>query len=156
MIFFTIQIATRVQSLAIGMSVDLRSGAEKLQSAISALAAQPHFAENAKSRQLAFRNRPQSSLDEALWWIEYVMAHPNESGYLYSQAVAETGFFALHSLDAISVLLFMLIMFLVNTFIVLKQLREQCRGKKLTANVDKEISRKRKTKKANDSKKKVQ
>lgn len=137
--------------------MDLKSGAEKLQSAIAALATQPQFTENAKSRQVAFRNRPQNPLEEALWWIEHVMAHPNESGYLHSQAVAETGFFALHSLDAMSVLLFMLVMFLVNTFIVLKQLREQCQGKKSATNgEDKEKSLKRKTKKSNDSKKKVQ
>ncbi|XP_050336817.1 UDP-glycosyltransferase UGT5 [Bactrocera neohumeralis] len=152
-------IATRVQSLGIGLSVDLKSGAEKLQSAISALATKPQFTENAKSRQVAFRNRPQNPLEEALWWIEHVMANPKESGYLHSQSVAETGFFALHSLDAMSVLLFMLVMFLVNTFIVLKQLREQCqnKGKKTAMNgVDKEKSLKRKTKKANESKKKVQ
>uniref|UniRef100_A0A0A1WCI7 UDP-glucuronosyltransferase 2B4 n=1 Tax=Zeugodacus cucurbitae TaxID=28588 RepID=A0A0A1WCI7_ZEUCU len=148
-------IATRVQSLGIGLSVDLSAGAEQLQSAISALATQPHYTENAKSRQVAFRNRPQSALDEALWWIEHVLAHPNESGYLYSQAVAETGFFVLHSLDAMSVLLFMLAMFLVNAYVVLKQLREQW-GKKPTENVDKEKSLKRKTKKTNGSKKKAE
>ncbi|XP_018801485.1 PREDICTED: UDP-glucuronosyltransferase 2B33 [Bactrocera latifrons] len=152
-------IATRVQSLGIGLRVDLKSGAEKLQSAISALATKPQFTENVKSRQVAFRNRPQNPLEEALWWIEHVMEHPKESDCLHSQAVVETSFFALHSLDAMSVLLFMLVMFLVNTFIVLKQLREQCqaKGKKTAMNgVDKEKILKRKTKKTNNNKKKVQ
>ncbi|XP_036338149.1 UDP-glucosyltransferase 2 [Rhagoletis pomonella] len=146
--------ARRAVALGFGVSVDISTGSETLRNAISAITMELTFEENAKSRQIAFRGRPQNPLDVALWWIEYVLEHPIESGYLFSQAAAESSFFALHSLDAVSVLVFMIAMFLLNCVVVLKQLKENFGAKAPTVKVDKSSDPKRKLKKANGNKKK--
>ncbi|XP_053952724.1 UDP-glucuronosyltransferase 2B1 [Anastrepha ludens] len=148
--------AQRAQALGFGIRVDLSSDPQKLYSAINTIYLEPTFKENAKSRQAAFRNRPRDPLDEAMWWIEYVLSHPVESDYLFSRASADTSFFVIHSLDAISVLVFMLAMFFVNCYFVLKHLIEYWNTKgQHEIEAKSEIS-KRKLKKSNSNKKKSQ
>ncbi|XP_067646681.1 UDP-glycosyltransferase UGT5 [Eurosta solidaginis] len=147
-------IAQHAQDLGFGIKVDLRVDPGMLTNAIQVLTSDGNFSEIAKSRQLAFRIRPQHPLDTALWWIEHVIANPIETGYIFSQAVAETSFFVLHSLDVMAVFAFTFAMFLINSYIVFKQLKESCKPKKQTENSVKTISSNRKPKKAERNKKK--
>ncbi|XP_014286425.1 UDP-glycosyltransferase UGT4 [Halyomorpha halys] len=48
---------------------------EQLNTAINKLLNDPKYKENAKKKSMIFRDRPMNTLDQAVYWIEYVLRH---------------------------------------------------------------------------------
>lgn len=51
--------------------------ANELEEAIRSVLEDSSYRDRAKTRSENFRDRPQSPMDTAIWWIEYVLRHPN-------------------------------------------------------------------------------
>ncbi|BET02823.1 glucuronosyltransferase [Nesidiocoris tenuis] len=73
----------------------------------------PRYKQNAKKRQTLFKDRPLKPVDEAVFWIEYVLRH----GKLLQPASARMPFYQVYLLDIIGVLISVLVAF---TFTLIK------------------------------------
>lgn len=70
---FNIKIAEQ-SGFAIGVDIDTVTE-EQLSTAINKLLHDPKYKENAEKKSKIFKDRPISTLDKAVYWIEYVLRH---------------------------------------------------------------------------------
>lgn len=85
------------------------------------------YAESIKKLSLMFRDRPQHPLDNAAFWVEYVIRH-HGAKHLQSPAV-HLNFFQYYSLDVIAVLLVGIYLSFKISKCVWKWLFQKCCGK---------------------------
>ncbi|XP_055537535.1 UDP-glucosyltransferase 2-like [Wyeomyia smithii] len=76
---------------------------ESFAHAIGRLLNEPNFNKKAKEISMVFRDRPQSALELACYWVEYVLRYKG-SPHMRYQGV-DLNFWQLHSLDVISFIL---------------------------------------------------
>lgn len=82
------------------MTVDI------LKNAINEVLTNKSYAENMQIRSKRFRDTPMKPLDTAIWWIEYILRHPNPHHLL--SPVHNLGYFIANSYDIIFFILFIL------------------------------------------------
>jgi len=75
---------------------------ETLASAIKEVAENKSYSKAMKLRSKRLRDTPVPPLDLAVWWVEYLMRHPDPV-HLHSTA-KEMNYFQTHSLDVLAVL----------------------------------------------------
>uniref|UniRef100_A0A182MRU2 UDP-glucuronosyltransferase n=1 Tax=Anopheles culicifacies TaxID=139723 RepID=A0A182MRU2_9DIPT len=72
---------------------------ESFSRAINEVLHEPHYRENVQRLSLLFRDRPQSAMDTAVYWTEYVIRHKGAPHLRY--AGADMNFWQRHSLDVL-------------------------------------------------------
>ncbi|CAD7082964.1 unnamed protein product [Hermetia illucens] len=78
--FYLDQIQNSRKSVLAGVGKTLNvqtMTAKDLEEAIRSVLEDSSYRDRAKTRSENFRDRPQSPMDTAIWWIEYVLRHPN-------------------------------------------------------------------------------
>nr|CAD7435485.1 unnamed protein product [Timema monikensis] len=101
---------------------------ESLLSAIRTLLDDPRYASNAKKTSFQFRDRPQTALETAVYWVEYVIRHRGAPHLRSAGADLPTYQYLL--LDVISVLVLGVVSFLYLTFIVIRTVLRLLLGRK--------------------------
>nr|CAD7198554.1 unnamed protein product [Timema douglasi] len=91
---------------------------ESLLSAIRTLLDDPRYSANAKKTSFQFRDRPQTALETAVYWVEYVIRHRGAPHLRSAGADLPTYQYLL--LDVISVLVLGVVSFLYLTYIVIR------------------------------------
>ncbi|XP_016950400.1 UDP-glucosyltransferase 2 [Drosophila biarmipes] len=94
----------RAQRVGYGLGLDLNSlKQEELEKAIHTLINDPSYAKTSSAISERYRDQPQSALDRAVWWTEYIIRH---KGAPHLRAASrDLNFIQLHSLDTFAVLL---------------------------------------------------
>ncbi|XP_069682305.1 UDP-glycosyltransferase UGT5-like isoform X1 [Periplaneta americana] len=108
---------------------------ESVLSALKEILQNPTFTENAKQVKKAFRDRPVSPLDTAIYWTEYVIRHGG-APHLRSAAV-DLQWYQYLLLDVLAVLFLCVAAILATTYLILKKLISlwrTCSGRKQTKN----------------------
>jgi len=94
----------RAQRMGFGLGLDLNNlKQEELEKAIQTLLNDPSYAKASNAISERYRDQPESVLDRAVWWTEYVIRHKG-APHLRS-AARDLNFIQLHSLDTFAVLL---------------------------------------------------
>ncbi|KAH8243676.1 hypothetical protein KR032_009313, partial [Drosophila birchii] len=94
----------RAQRMGFGLGLDLNNLREEdLEKAIKTLLTDPSYAHAAAAISERYRDQPQTALDRAIWWTEYVLRH-NGASHLRATS-RDLTFIQLHSLDTLAVLL---------------------------------------------------
>ncbi|XP_075232023.1 UDP-glycosyltransferase UGT5-like isoform X3 [Lycorma delicatula] len=97
-----------VQAAGAGIRLDFKNlNKETLENAIRRILDDPKYKENAKQLSERFRDRPQSPLETAIYWTEYVIRHKG-APHLRSAAVDLTWYQYL-LLDVVAFIIFILI-----------------------------------------------
>lgn len=73
------------------------------------------YAENMRERAQKFRLQKENPLDRALWWIDWVLRHPNEE--VFRNPALDMNIFQRQSID---VIVFLTIVFSIISAIILK------------------------------------
>ncbi|XP_035895883.1 UDP-glycosyltransferase UGT5-like [Anopheles stephensi] len=90
---------------------------ETFSKAINEVLHDPRYRENVKRLSQLFRDRPQSAMDTAIYWTEYVIRHKGASHLRYPGA--DMNFIQRHSLDVMGFVAFM-------TFVIFKAISLSC------------------------------
>ncbi|XP_066994909.2 UDP-glycosyltransferase UGT5 [Anabrus simplex] len=93
---------------------------EAISWAIEEIISQPRYKENAKRLSSIFRDNPQSPMDTAVYWTEYVIRHKG-APHLRSAAL-DLSWYQYHLLDVLAVLLGAVVLVLLVTAFVLRAL----------------------------------
>jgi len=94
----------RAQRMGFGLGLDLNNlKQEELEKAIQTLLNDPSYAKASNAISERYRDQPESALERAVWWTEYVIRHKG-APHLRS-AARDLNFIQLHSLDTFAVLL---------------------------------------------------
>ncbi|XP_017013836.2 UDP-glucosyltransferase 2-like [Drosophila takahashii] len=94
----------RATRMGFGLSLDVKNLKQKdLQHAIQTLLSDPSFAKASQEISARYHDQPQSPLERAIWWTEYVIRHKDASHL--RAASRDLTFIQLHSLDTLAVLL---------------------------------------------------
>ncbi|KAH8351314.1 hypothetical protein KR084_003526 [Drosophila pseudotakahashii] len=94
----------RAQRMGFGLGLDLNNlKQDELEKAIETLLNDPSYAKASSDISERYRDQPQSALDRAVWWTEYIIRHKG-APHLRSAARDLNGI-QLHSLDTWAVLL---------------------------------------------------
>nr|CAD7394427.1 unnamed protein product [Timema cristinae] len=101
---------------------------ESLLSAIRTLLDDSRYAANAKKTSFQFRDRPQTALETAVYWVEYVIRHRGAPHLRSAGADLPTYQYLL--LDVISVLVLGVVSFLYLTYIVIRTVLRLLLGRK--------------------------
>nr|CAD7402225.1 unnamed protein product [Timema poppensis] len=101
---------------------------ESLLSAIRTLLDDPRYSANAKKTSFQFRDRPQTALETAVYWVEYVIRHRGAPHLRSAGADLPTYQYLL--LDVISVLVLGVVSFLYLTYIVIRTVLRLLLGRK--------------------------
>ncbi|XP_016953607.1 UDP-glycosyltransferase UGT5 [Drosophila biarmipes] len=116
----------RAQRMGFGLGLDLNNlKQEELEKAIQTLLNDPRYAEASSAISERYRDQPQSALDRAVWWTEYIIRHKG-APHLRSTA-RDLNLIQLHSLDTFAVLLGLPIIVIL---VLLKLSCKLLRGKK--------------------------
>ncbi|EDW42666.1 UDP-glucuronosyltransferase 2B10 [Drosophila sechellia] len=116
----------RAQRVGFGLGLDLNNmKQEDLEKAIQTLLTDPSYAKAALTISERYRDQPESAVDRAVWWTEYVIRH-NGAPHLRA-ASRDLNFIQLHSLDTFAVILAVP---LLVTLLILKLSCKLLRGKK--------------------------
>jgi glucuronosyltransferase len=92
------------ESSGIGLKVEIIGLTEPtLESAITRVLNETSFKDNAQRLSSIFRDRINSPLDTAMYWVEYVMRH--KGAHHLRSAARKLNFLQYHSLDVIATLL---------------------------------------------------
>jgi glucuronosyltransferase len=92
----------RMSEIGIGKYLDIRKfTTQDLSEAIKEILENSRYREKAKEISVAFRDQPQTPLQQATFWAEWVMRNPNINPQ--SRAVLDLSFAARHSYDVIFV-----------------------------------------------------
>lgn len=100
---------------------------ESLVSAIREVAENPSYSKAMKLRSHRFRDNPVPPLELAVWWVEYLMRHPDPV-HLHSTA-KELNYFQIHSLDVLAVIVYV-------PLLILYALSRLCSGRKRQQTVE--------------------
>jgi len=93
----------RAQKMGFGLGLDVNNLKQKdLENAIQTLLSTPSFAKTAAEVSARFHDQPQTPLDRAISWTEYIIRHKGAS-HLRS-ASRDLNFIQFHSLDTLAVL----------------------------------------------------
>ncbi|KAH8383602.1 hypothetical protein KR009_009534 [Drosophila setifemur] len=94
----------RAKRIGYGLGLDLNDLKQSdLEESLQTLLTDPSFGQAAAAISEQYRDQPQSALDRAIWWTEYVIRH---KGAPHLRATArDLNFIQLHSLDTLAVLL---------------------------------------------------
>ncbi|KAI8044000.1 UDP-glucosyltransferase 2 [Drosophila gunungcola] len=94
----------RAQRAGFGLGLDMQNlKQEELEKAIQTLLTDPSYARASAAISERYRDQPESAVDRAVWWTEYVIRH---KGAPHLRATArDLNFIQLHSLDTWAVLL---------------------------------------------------
>jgi UDP:flavonoid glycosyltransferase YjiC (YdhE family) len=112
-----------------GYALSLESSEEELEVAINEMLHNPKYRENVKQLSSLFRDRPQSAMELATFWIEYVIRHKG-APHMRFQGV-DLNFFQRHSLDVIAFLIVVIYLVVkVVKVVVLFTCRRVCCSKK--------------------------
>ncbi|KDR20346.1 UDP-glucuronosyltransferase, partial [Zootermopsis nevadensis] len=93
---------------------------DSILSALQTVLHDPSYQKNAKELSRRFRDRPQSPLETAIFWTEYVIRHRGAS-HLRSAAVDLTWYQYL-LLDVMTVIVMFVVVMLATTYFILKKL----------------------------------
>ncbi|XP_017076581.2 UDP-glucosyltransferase 2-like [Drosophila eugracilis] len=94
----------RARHMGIGLGLDVQNLNQRdLEHAIQTLLTNPSFANASAAASTRFHDQPQTPLDRAIWWAEYIIRH-NGAPHLRA-ASRDLNFIQLHSLDTLAVLL---------------------------------------------------
>ncbi|XP_017047211.1 UDP-glucosyltransferase 2 [Drosophila ficusphila] len=106
----------RAQRYGFGLGLDLNNlKQDELEKAINTLLTDPSYSKAAAAISERYRDQPQTSLDRAIWWTEYIIRH---KGAPHLRAASrDLNFIQLHSLDTWAVILGVP---LIATLIILK------------------------------------
>ncbi|XP_021918120.1 UDP-glucuronosyltransferase 2C1-like isoform X3 [Zootermopsis nevadensis] len=99
---------------------------DSILSALQTVLHDPSYQKNAKELSRRFRDRPQSPLETAIFWTEYVIRHRGAS-HLRSAAVDLTWYQYL-LLDVMTVIVMFVVVMLATTYFILKKLISICSG----------------------------
>lgn len=97
-------IARKVDLLSIGEKVFKDTLGEMLSNSV--------YTDRARRKSQLFRDQPETPIDRALWWIDYVMRNP-EISHLKNKKLHEMNFIVKHSID-----LFVLLIILLSTIVL--------------------------------------
>ncbi|XP_055376130.1 UDP-glucosyltransferase 2-like [Condylostylus longicornis] len=97
---------------------------ESFHNALNDILHNEKYINNIKKQSEIFKDRPMKPLDTAIWWIEYVLRHPNPTHL--KVPTLELGYFIANSYDFISIVLLIVIFILYVTIKIIKCI---CRGK---------------------------
>ncbi|KAF6202599.1 hypothetical protein GE061_002997 [Apolygus lucorum] len=99
-----------MSSVGFGIGIDVFNMTEaSLSWAINEVLTNPRYKEEAERRSLIFKDRPMKPVDEAVYWIEYVLRH----GKVLQPASATMPFYQLYLLDVFAALALTLIVIFV-------------------------------------------
>ncbi|XP_017083929.2 UDP-glucosyltransferase 2 [Drosophila eugracilis] len=94
----------RAQRLGFGLGLDLNNlKQDELEKSINTLLTDSSYAKASAAISERYRDQPESALDRAVWWTEYIIRH-NGAPHLRA-ASRDLNFIQLHSLDTLAVLL---------------------------------------------------
>ncbi|XP_060653812.1 UDP-glucosyltransferase 2-like [Drosophila nasuta] len=119
---FLDQYRNLLQTIGAGAAVQvdyLKMTTDSLVSAIREVAENERYSKAMKLRSKRFRDNPVPPLELAVWWVEYLMRHPDPV-HLHSEA-KELNYFQTHSLDVLAVLALI-------PLLILYGLSRLCRG----------------------------
>uniref|UniRef100_A0A0K8STQ8 UDP-glucuronosyltransferase n=1 Tax=Lygus hesperus TaxID=30085 RepID=A0A0K8STQ8_LYGHE len=106
-----------MEHVGMGLSLTTDNITEKTVSrSINELLNNPTYREQAKIRQSLFKDRPKKPVDEAVYWIEYVLRHGN----ILRPASASMPFYQVYLLDVITTVILVSLIMLWVTKQVLK------------------------------------
>ncbi|CAL8104508.1 unnamed protein product [Orchesella dallaii] len=106
---------------------------EKLESAILELIDNPTYAQKAQTLSKLVKDLPQTPLDKAVYWTEYVLRHKG-APHLRS-AARDLNFFQYYVLDVAAVLIVLLVLIIYLILCCCKTIYRRTCGKKSTRNV---------------------
>lgn len=134
--------ADKAESLGFGTKLAFRSlTQETITKALTMILENPTYSENAKELSTRFRDRPQSPMDTAIYWTEYVINHKGAN--FMRSPVLDLKWYEFHMVDAMVVIFIvsaiLLGLFVLSLGVVLRMTTKQWRR----------ISRKNKSEKMN-------
>jgi len=97
----------------VGVIVNFRQ-MENLTESILTVLEEPSYSQKAQQISKVFQDKPRSALDEAIWWIEFVIRNP--SGPQYDSPSLKIGWFAANSYD-VMLTMFIILFALIYIFI---------------------------------------
>lgn len=97
------------------------------------------YKERARMRSNSFKDQPESPLERALWWIDYVQRNPDMS-FLQSQRLSEMNYVAKHSIDVVVFLAVVLLFVILIAFKFLRFVLEFNKNGHLTASSKMKLS----------------
>lgn len=119
--------AAKMETMGIGFKLAFASLAEeKIYEAITKILNDPIYDKNAKDLSKRFTDRPRSPLDEATFWIEYVIRH--KGAKFMKSPLLQLNFYESYMLDVILVIITLLI---TPIFILIKIMSYVCGSKKI-------------------------
>ena len=136
--FFVDQIGTsgKIEKRGAGVVVDFRNlTVETFKKAILTVVENPSYEENARKISKLFQDKPKRALDEAVWWIEYVIRNP--SGVQYDSPSLQLGWFITNSYDVtltVFIAMFVLLYALIKIVKLFRSFSKNPEGKKLKRN----------------------
>lgn len=102
---------------------------ESLETPLRELLSNPQYRQKVKELSALYRDRPQSAVDLACYWVEYVIRHKGAPHMHYQGA--ELNFFQEQMLDVVAVLLVgAYVLFKVGKFLVKALVRRVCGGRR--------------------------
>lgn len=111
--------ASKSVFLGVAVQLDFRTlNKRQLKSAILEILRNPKYTRNAKKISRDFQDKPQSSLDKAIWHIERVMRNPDSPKY--KPITLQVGYLIANSFD---VILILLVAFATLIFLAFKSFR---------------------------------
>lgn len=124
--FHQFQNAAQVVKLGMGLQMDVKTvDRNTLKSAIFEMIKNEKYRERAKSISRQLQDQPESSMERAMWWIDYVMRNPDMS-FLKNEKLQEMNILITHSVDVIA---FITLVFIAIVWIIFKLLTCICKAR---------------------------
>lgn len=118
--------AAKMETMGIGFKLAFSSLAEeKIYESITKILNDPIYDKTAKDLSKRFRDRPRSPLDEAIFWIEYVIRH--KGAKFMKSPLLNLNFYESYMLD---VILVVIVSAMTPIFIIKKIISYSCENKK--------------------------
>ncbi|KAH8302423.1 hypothetical protein KR044_006375, partial [Drosophila immigrans] len=101
------------------------------------------FLKKLQQAQFNFRTRQVKPLNEAVWYVEQLVADPNQFKYLAHSTSEEQGYFVSHSIDVLILPILFSAIFIVNLVVLIKQvMNTKNPNKDKTKVIEKKLSEK--------------
>ncbi|PSN46987.1 hypothetical protein C0J52_17341 [Blattella germanica] len=115
---------------------------ETLLSSLNTILNDPSYEKNAKRMAALFRDRPQSALETAVFWTEYVIRH--QGAFHLRTAAVDMPWYQYLLLDVIATLLLIIILAFVMIYYILKKITSLIFGRKPSSSMNGHLQKSKK------------
>lgn len=119
----------RAELLGWGVQIAYQSiTQDSLSAAINKVLDDPGFTEHVKKISKRFKDQPQSPMEKAIFWIEYVLR--NDGAFYLQTSAQHLNFFEYYNLDIYSLFATIFLLAFIVPLVVVKKLLKCCMPKK--------------------------